>query len=104
MFINLYPELKNIEIYYARHDRYGDKGYKSVTPIPKEGFLEGKYVECSDGNCTGKYNLFGYIKNGIESKSKEIEIININCGGQIRGPRERYCERATSFWIKLIYK
>ena len=27
MFIKLYPELIDIEIYYARHNRYGDKGH-----------------------------------------------------------------------------
>jgi hypothetical protein len=104
MFNKLYPELQDIEIYYSRHDRYNDKGHKSITPIPKEGFLEGKYVRCSDENCTGKYNLSGYIKTAIESNSKEIEIKNNNCDGKLRGSRERYCERATSFWIKLIYK
>ena len=72
IFDKLYPELNDIAIYYSRHDRYNDKGHKSITPIPKKGFLEGKYVRCSDENCTGKYDLSGYIKTAIESNLKEM--------------------------------
>lgn len=105
IFIELYPELKDIEIYYARHDRYNDKGHRTSMPMPKEGLLEGKYVRCSDEDCTGKYNLEGHIRNAISANSKEIEIINKNCEGKLRGsPRDRYCERTTSFWIKLVYR
>lgn len=104
MFNKLYPELQDIEIYYSRHNCYNDKGYKSIAPIPKEGLFEGKYIKCSDENCTGKYTLSDHIKTAIDHNLKDIEIKNNNCDGKLRGARERYCERATSFWIKLVYK
>lgn len=98
-FDELYPELEDIEIYYDRHDRYASEGTKTHTPRKKQGFIDGKYVECSDKMCRDKYNLYGHIASAIKENKNEIEIRNF---GKER--LDSNCERTTSFWVKLIYK
>ena len=104
MFEKLYPELENIEISYA-DQTYGHTHPMSPVPMPKAGLMEGKYIRCSAEaeSCTGKYDLYGLIREAIDQNFKETEPRTLSCSGYYR-KLKRDCERSISVSLKLIYK
>lgn len=107
MFHSLYSELRNIEVTYKEHSGPGDEGIQNIVPITKEGLMDGRYISCSEENCTGKYDLFSLIRSAMNEKLKEINPQTLFCNGRYMSPKRRKvyreCERSISVSLKLIY-
>lgn len=108
MFNKLFPELEGIEIFYYDRRGPGDSGTKHVMPMLKGGLMDGRYIQCSKDNCTGKHDLFPLIKSAIENNAVETEPESLFCNGNLLSPKKvkSYggCRKSINITIKPIYR
>ena len=108
MFNKLFPELEDIEIFYYDRRGPGDSGIKNVMPMPKQGVMDGRYIQCSKDNCTGKHDLFPLIKSAIRKNIVETKPESLFCSGNLLSPKKTKsygdCRKSISITMKLIYR